>query len=168
MTVRPRVQLSVLALSALLLTIFIFPASHAAASTPQTVTATPDLNAVIVLTNQHRRAAGCGDLTWDPALSTAAQRHAEDMAANNYFSHTSLNGARFTTRIRNAGYRYRQAAENIAAGQTTPDEVVAGWMASPGHRANILNCRLQHIGIGYAHSGHSDYGSYWVQDFGRK
>jgi uncharacterized protein YkwD len=154
------VRLFVLALSALMLTFFILPASSAAAS--------PDLNRVIVLTNEHRRAAGCAELTWNPALATAAQRHADDMAANNYFSHASLNGAKFTTRLRNAGYRYRLAAENIAAGQQTPDEVVAGWMASPGHRANILNCRLKEIGIGYGFNDGSTYGSYWVQDFGSK
>lgn len=160
MTVRPRVQLFVLALSALMLALFILPTAPAAAS--------PDLNSVIVLTNQQRAAAGCGPLTWNSALATAAQRHADDMAANNYFSHTSRNGERFTTRIRNAGYRYRLAAENLAAGQQTPEEVVASWMASTGHRANILNCRLKEIGIGYAYNEASSYGSYWVQDFGSK
>lgn len=160
MTVRPRVQLFVLALSALMLTFFMLPTAPAAAS--------PDLNRVIVLTNEHRRAAGCADLTWNPALAAAAQRHADDMASNNYFSHNSRNGAKFTARIRNAGYRYRFAAENIAAGQQTPDEVVTGWMESPGHRANILNCRLKEIGIGYGFNDGSAFGSYWVQDFGSK
>jgi uncharacterized protein YkwD len=130
------------------------------------VAASPDLNRVIVLTNEHRRAAGCGDLAWNGALATAAQRHADDMAANNYFSHNSRNGATFAARIRAAGYRYRLAAENIAAGQQSPEEVVATWMDSPGHRANILNCRLRHVGIGFAENGGSAYGAYWVQDFG--
>jgi uncharacterized protein YkwD len=44
--------------------------------------------------------------------------------------------------------------------------VVSGWMASPGHRANILNCRLRNVGIGYGESSGSAYGTYWVQDFG--
>ena len=160
MTVRPRVQLSVLALSALLLTFFILPVSQAAAS--------PDLNRVIVLVNEQRRAAGCADLTWNAQLASAADRHAQDMAANNYFSHTSKDGATFTTRIKNAGYRYRRAAENLAAGQQTPDEVVASWMASESHRANILDCRLKEIGIGYGFNGASTYGAYWVQDFGTR
>jgi uncharacterized protein YkwD len=147
-----------LALSALMLTLFVFDTPRVAAS--------PDLNRVIELTNEHRRAAGCGDLQWNPALATAAQHHADDMAANNYFSHTSRNGASFVKRIRAAGYAYRRAAENIAAGQTTPDEVVATWMSSPGHRANILNCRLRHIGIGYSYNSNSDFGAYWVEDFG--
>lgn len=158
MTVRPRVQLSVMALAAMLLISFVFNTPHASAS--------PDLNRVIELTNQQRRAVGCGDLLWNPALGLAAQRHADDMAARNYFSHTSRNGATFVARVRNAGYRLRLAAENIAAGYTTPDEVVAGWMASPGHRANILNCGLREVGIGYGYNPGSTYGVYWVQDFG--
>jgi uncharacterized protein YkwD len=158
LTVRPRVQLSVLVMSALLLASLIYYVPQAAAS--------PDLNRVIVLTNEQRAAAGCGNLTWDAALGAAAQRHADDMAANNYFSHTSRNGASFATRIRRAGYRYRLAAENIAAGQQSPEEVVASWMSSPAHRANILNCRLRHIGIGFGENGGSAFGTYWVQDFG--
>jgi uncharacterized protein YkwD len=132
----------------------------------QPASASPDLNRVIELTNEHRRAAGCSNLTWNPALAQAAQHHATDMAANNYFSHTSRSGTSFATRIRRAGYRYRMVAENIAAGQQSPEEVVATWMASPAHRANILNCRLRHVGIGLGESSSSSYGLYWVQDFG--
>jgi uncharacterized protein YkwD len=158
MTVRPCAQLSKLALSAVMLTATIFNTPSSSASV--------DLNRVIELTNEHRRAAGCANLTWHAALGAAAQRHANDMAANNYFSHTSRGGASFGSRIRHAGYRYRLAAENIAAGQQSPEEVVSGWMSSPGHRANILNCRLRHIGIGFGSSSSSAYGTYWVQDFG--
>lgn len=158
MTARPRVHLSLLALTALMLTFFVFDASRASASS--------DLNRVIVLTNEHRQAAGCPALEWNAALGAAAQRHADDMAANNYFSHTSRNGTSFAARIRSAGYRYRLVAENIAAGQQSPEEVVASWMSSPSHRANILNCRLRHIGIGFGANAGSAYGTYWVQDFG--
>ena len=158
MTVRPCVQLSKVALSAVMLTAALFNVASSSAS--------PDLNRVIELTNEHRRAAGCANLTWNPALGTAAQRHADDMATHNYFSHRSRNGATFATRIRQAGYRYRIAAENIAAGQQSPEEVVASWMSSPGHRANILNCRLRNVGIGFGSNGNSTYGTYWVQDFG--
>lgn len=153
-----RLRLLASALSALMLAFAFAPTSIFAAASPEF------LNQVIVLTNEQRRAAGCGNLTWDAQLATAAQQHADDMAANNYFSHNSRNGARFTTRIRSAGYSYRLAAENLAAGQTTPEEVVAGWMSSPAHRANILNCRLTNIGIGYGFNGASEFGSYWVQD----
>jgi uncharacterized protein YkwD len=158
MTVRPCVQLSALLMSAVMLAFFVFSAPQAVAS--------PDLNQVIVLTNNARQAAGCPNLTWNPQLATAAQRHADDMAAYNYFSHIGRDGSRFTTRIINAGYRYRLAAENIAAGQQSPEEVVNTWLNSPAHRANILNCRLREIGIGFGHNGGSTFGTYWVQNFG--
>jgi uncharacterized protein YkwD len=145
-------------MSALLLASFVL-------NTPS-VAAAPDLNLVIELTNKHRRAAGCANVQWNAALGTAAQRHAGDMAANNYFSHNSRNGAGFAARIRAAGYRYRLAAENVAAGQQSPEEVVDAWMRSPTHRVNILNCRLRHVGIGFSENSRSTYGTYWVQDFG--
>ncbi len=154
MTGRPRV---LLVMSALLLA-SVFGIPQAAAS--------PDLNRVIELTNEQRRAAGCANLQWNAALGAAAQRHADDMAANSYFSHKSRNGLSFVVRIRQAGYRLRLGGENIAAGQQSPEEVVATWMASPRHRANMLNCRLRHIGIGFGLNTGSAYGTYWVQTFG--
>jgi uncharacterized protein YkwD len=63
-----------------------------------------------------------------------------------------------------AGYTYRMAAENIAAGHRSPADVVKGWMNSPGHRANILNCGFTQIGVGYATGG--THGTYWTQNFG--
>lgn len=158
LTARPRVQLSVLVMSILLLASFVFGIPQAAAS--------PDLNRGIELTNEQRQAAGCPNLLWNPALGAAAQRHADDMAANNYFSHNSRSGVNFAARIRSAGYRLRLAAENIAAGQQSPEEVVATWMASPSHRANILNCRFRHVGIGFSSNDGSSFGTYWVQTFG--
>jgi|GEM_PF-1529945 len=119
---------------------------------------------VLALTNAERAKVGCPALTVDTRLAVAAQAHGEDMAAHNYFDHNSLDGETAFERITDAGYAYSAAAENIAAGQTTPALVLAGWMASPGHRANILNCSLAQIGIGYATGG--SYGFYWVQDFG--
>ena len=119
---------------------------------------------VITRTNAERLAAGCPALSVDANLTLAAQLHSEDMARQNYFAHDSLDGRSPFDRIAQAGYLYSEAAENIAAGQRTPADVVAGWMNSPTHRANILNCSLTQIGVGYATGG--DYGSYWVQDFG--
>jgi len=153
-----RVRLSAIASSALLFAGLLAPARPVQAST--------ELNRLIELTNQHRRAAGCQDLRWQPQLADTAQRHAADMASNNYFSHTGRDGSTFAARIKATGYRYRRAAENIAAGYATPDDVVAGWMASPGHRQNILNCSLRDVGIGFGNNPASAYGSYWVQDFG--
>ena len=69
-----------------------------------------------------------------------AQAHSQDMADRDFFSHTGSDGRSPFQRMRDAGYSYRRAAENIAAGSTSPAEVVDMWMGSPGHRANILDC----------------------------
>jgi hypothetical protein len=90
------------------------------------------------------------------------------MAQQNYFSHTSLDGRSAGTRISQAGYSWNTYGENIAAGYTTPEAVVAGWMNSSGHRANILRSSFCDIGVGYAYSASSSYGRYWTQNFGRK
>lgn len=120
--------------------------------------------AVVSLTNAERAKAGCGALRVDQRLVTAAKRHSADMAANNYFSHTSQNGDSPWDRMAAAGYP-DAGAENIAKGYPTAAAVVKGWMNSPGHRANILNCGLRAIGVGMA-SGPG--GPYWTQNFGRK
>jgi uncharacterized protein YkwD len=121
---------------------------------------------VVSLTNGQRRLHGCPALVANLTLTRVAQAHSADMAAHNYFSHYSRNGASPFVRIRAAGYRYAEAAENIAAGQNTPEVVVTAWMRSPHHRANILNCRLRQIGVGYAYNPASTYRTYWTQDFG--
>ncbi len=68
-------------------------------------------------------------------------------------------------RIAAAGYRASGWGENIAAGQSTPEEVVQGWMESPGHCRNIMNPEYRTIGIGYGVVPGSPYGTYWTQDF---
>lgn len=131
---------------------------------------------VVVLVNQYRAAgATCGGTYYGPApglvmnaqLRAAARGHSEDMAVNNYFSHTSLDGRTFDQRIREAGYGGAYPwGENIAAGQSTPEEVVTGWMASPGHCTNIMSPGFKAIGVGYAFRSGSTYRHYWTQDFG--
>ena len=129
------------------------PVAHAAGTAP-----TP-AGEVVDLTNAERAKAGCPALQVDPRLTAAAQLHSEDMAANNYFSHTSLDGRSFVDRIRAQGYP-SPGAENIAKGYRTAAAVMAGWMGSDGHRRNILNCSLRAIGVGLAP------GNVWTQDFG--
>ena len=121
---------------------------------------------VVTLTNAERAKAGCGPLTVNATLTAVAQAHSQDMATNNYFDHNSQDGRTPFDRMTAAGYRYSTAAENIAAGQRTPQDVMTAWMNSPGHRANILNCALKQIGVGYATGSSSQYGVYWTQDFG--
>jgi uncharacterized protein YkwD len=115
---------------------------------------------VAALTSTERTRNGCPALQVDPRLTTAAQGHAADMAANSYFSHTSLDGRTFDQRIRAAGHP-SPGGENIAKGQTSPSAVVTAWMNSPGHRANILNCSFRTIGVGF-----DARGNHWVQNFG--
>ncbi|GAA1775775.1 CAP domain-containing protein [Luedemannella helvata] len=120
---------------------------------------------VLTLVNQERAKAGCAELTRDSRLAKAARAHSADMAARGYFDHTTPEGVTFAKRILKAGYRYSWAAENIAAGQSSPASVMKGWMNSSGHRANILNCTLTNLGVGLVYS--ADGRPYWTQDFGR-
>lgn len=119
---------------------------------------------VLQLTNSNRVQNGCKPLTSDPQLAVAAKAHNDEMAKYRYFSHTGRKGEGPAVRITDAGYRWAQWAENIAAGQRTPTAVVDAWMHSPVHRANILDCSLREIGIGY--SVDSAKKAYWTQDFG--
>ncbi|TDC84077.1 CAP domain-containing protein [Actinomadura sp. 7K507] len=120
--------------------------------------------AAVSLTNAERAKAGCPALRVDQRLVIAARKHSADMAANDYFSHTSQNGESPWKRMEDAGYP-SPGAENIAKGHQTAAAVVKGWMDSPGHRANILNCDLRAIGVGRA-SGPG--GPLWTQNFGWK
>lgn len=124
----------------------------------------PTSRQVVALVDVERSRAGCGPVTANAALQSAAQGHSDEMATRGYFSHTSPDGSTFAGRIRAAGYRGGAIAENIAAGQTSAEDVMSAWMASPGHRANILNCTYRDIGVGYATGG--SYGTYWTQAFG--
>ncbi|MDI1443824.1 CAP domain-containing protein [Polyangium sp. 6x1] len=129
---------------------------------------------VLTLVNQKRAAgASCGGVAYPPApaltlderLRCAARKHSKDMGVKNFFSHTGSNGSTPWQRIKSAGYTYTNAAENIAAGYSTPSAVVSGWMSSTGHCKNIMNAKLKQIGIGY-YVGTIGYKKYWTQDFG--
>lgn len=135
-------------------------------------------NQVLTQVNQKRAAgATCGGvykppapaLTLDTRLRCAARKHSKDMGNTNTFSHTGSNGSTPWQRITNAGYTpYSAAAENIAAGYSSPTAAVNGWMSSSGHCANIMNANLKHLGTGYYYAGTSTYKHYWTQDFGKQ
>ncbi len=127
-----------------------------------------------------RAASGesCPPLTISPELEQAARAHSSDMAQRNFFSHTNPDGVGPFDRARAAGYTGNRMAENIAAGYPTPADAVEGWLNSPGHRANMLNCALTETGIGFTYDS-SDGGNvlqgtnvggpyffYWTQLFG--
>lgn len=118
---------------------------------------------VVRLVNQERAAAGLGSLSSDSQLAAVAQKKAEDMAKNGYFSHTSPTYGSAFDMLKAAGISYRTAGENIAKGQKTAETVMNGWMNSSGHRANILSSGYTRIGVGYAVDGSGM--PYWVQIF---
>jgi uncharacterized protein YkwD len=117
-----------------------------------------------------QRAAGCNcgttymppvpALTWNNRLATAAWKHSKDMHDKNYFDHTSKDGREFDERITAEGYIWKSVGENIATGYTSEEEVMQGWMASPGHCKNIMEGKYTEIGGGRV-------GNYWTQDFGK-
>jgi uncharacterized protein YkwD/stress response protein SCP2 len=122
------------------------------------------LGEVVDRTNAERGRHGLRPLAVDQRLAAAAQAHSADMVRRGFFAHESPDGRQVWDRAVAAGYAYRKVAENIAAGQRTAEEVVRGWMESPGHRANILDRDLTQIGVGRADGG--SYGVYWTQVFG--
>lgn len=97
-------------------------------------------------------------------LSLVARLKSADMGEQDYFSHDSPTYGDPFEMMKSQGIKYRSAAENIAAGQRTPEAVVAGWENSPGHLANMLGDYVQ-LGVGYAYYTDSDYRSYWTQQF---
>lgn len=130
---------------------------------------------VLELVNQARAAPrhcggrefkAAGPLRWNEVLAKASALHAGDMARNDYFSHSGRDGSNPAQRIERAGYRYRSIGENIAAGQMKPEDVVAGWLKSPGHCANLMNPGFTEMGVAFAVEKNSRMGVYWTQTFG--
>ncbi|MBT2478833.1 CAP domain-containing protein [Streptomyces sp. ISL-94] len=138
------------------------PAAPAAPDAPDASEAPSGAQAeVLALVNQERAAAGCPALTVNAKLTKAAQDHSADMAAHSNMSHTGSDGSDPGQRITRAGYEWRTYGENVAYGYSTAAKVMEGWMNSPGHKRNILDCSFKEIGIGLAQPG-----QYWTQDFG--
>ncbi|WP_234312967.1 CAP domain-containing protein, partial [Streptomyces griseus] len=120
---------------------------------------------VVALANAERDRAGCGPLRVEARLSRAAQGHADDMAARDYYAHDNPEGRDGGDRITAAGYRWSAWGENIHKGPKTPERAMEDWMDSPAHRANVLNCSFRDIGVGVALTAD---GPWWVQDFGTR
>ena len=128
---------------------------------------------VLRLVNEVRaRGARCGDRSFAPAppvklsetLAGVAFGHADDMAKHNYFEHEDLTGHSPADRVRAVGYQEKLVGENIAYGPKSAEEVVQGWLDSPGHCENIMDPRFAEMGIAYAAGGHAGRrGLFWVQ-----
>ncbi|MDT9235451.1 MAG: CAP domain-containing protein [Limnospira sp. PMC 737.11] len=123
---------------------------------------------VLQLVNQERAQAGLQPLSLNPLLNQAARNHSTNMARQDFFSHTGLDGSSPSDRARAVGFT-SGVGENIAAGHRTPESVVQGWMDSPGHRENILNPSYTQIGIGHYFlandTGSFNLNNYWTQKF---
>jgi len=140
---------------------------------------TPDMQQqaeiLLVHVNQVRAENGCGPLVLSAQLTQAAQRQSLSMSEKNYVYHYTDDGVHLKDRVRDTGYVYTLLGENVAAGQKTADKVFAEWMTSPGHRANILNCAYEEMGVGYVYDTQDQpvgearvpYYFYWTQVFGR-
>jgi uncharacterized YkwD family protein len=127
--------------------------TSASTSTPQRYAAE-----VANLVNQERAKAGLKPLTVSDKLSALAMQKASDMYQNHYFSHISPTYGSPFDMMQKEGFSFTYAGENIAEGQTSPQQVMQDWMNSPGHRANILNSHYDTIGVAYDHG-------VWVQEF---
>jgi uncharacterized protein YkwD len=136
------------------------PAPTSGAGAPAPARGSRTTSAVVELVNNERAKAGCAPLSANARLTKAAQDHSEDMAARRTMSHQGSDGSSPGARITRAGYTWSTYGENVAYGYPTPERVMAGWMSSPGHKRNILNCKFKEIGVGLAPSGF-----YWTQNF---
>jgi uncharacterized protein YkwD len=105
-------------------------------------------------------------LTWNATLAGAAESHTRAMANQNFLDHVDRDGRTPGDRAELAGYAGQVSGENIAAGQDTARKVVDGWLASPGHCANLMNPQYSELGAAYAVDPKSDAGIYWTVMFG--
>lgn len=120
------------------------------------------------------RARTCGSQTfeavpalrWNGQLAEAALAHSRDMAQQNFFSHGAPDGSQVSDRANRAGYSWSRVGENIAAGQGSVEQAVAGWLASPGHCRNIMRADYTEMGAAYATNPDSAAIVYWTQVFG--
>ncbi len=119
------------------------PTAQAPAPAATPVVARSDVGSQL---NAVRAANGLPALSQSAQLTAAAQAHANDMAANRFFSHTGSDNSKPSQRIKRQGYSFCFVAENIAQGQKTPEAVMATWMASSGHRANNLTTQATEYG----------------------
>ena len=123
---------------------------------------------VVALVHAERTRQGLAPLSQAPELMQSAALHSQDMASHNFMSHTGSDGSDPGDRMRRAGYNWYTYGENVAAGYGSPASVVAGWMGSPGHRANILDPDFRDVGAGYAYGTASAYGHYWTLNLGAR
>jgi uncharacterized protein YkwD len=156
------------------------PGAETTAMQEQASCGISDFAAATLAAVNRQRAAGatCGSrgsfaaaapLRWSSPLAVASAAHSTEMAALDYFSHTSADGRRMSDRVDATGYLWASLGENIAAGYAGIDSVVEGWMRSEGHCANIMNPTFDEMGLACAiGTAGSRYSPYWTQNLARK
>ena len=107
-----------------------------------------EVSSFVTLVNEHRVSLGLAPLIWDSRVAAVAQAHSQDMVDRNYFSHVTPDGQTPWDRLAAAGITYSTAGENIAYGYPTGTAVLAAWLSSAGHKANIENSNFTHHGVG--------------------
>lgn len=146
--------------------IFSITGTHAAAAS---CVAPPNVNELATQIaaglNQSRQANGHGPLRFNRKLGRAAMVHACDMLVNDFFDHRGTDGSSSQVRVQSTGYDDCIVAENIAWGYPRSEQIITGWMNSPGHRRNMLHPRLEEFGIGITQG---PKGPYWVLVVGRQ
>lgn len=155
-----------------LLVLFGFPALLTADECEMDATDQAMLKRINEARSQPRQ---CGDedfdaaepLAWNCTLEDAARAHSTDMAELEFFSHTGPGGLEIGERVKNRGYNWLAVGENIAAGQSSVDDVVDGWLSSPGHCSNIMRAGFTEMGAARIEAPGSEYSPYWTQVFAR-
>ena len=110
--------------------------------------------------------AATSPLAWNTQLLAAARTHSEDMAQHNFFSHTGSDGSNVGDRATAAGFTWQRIGENIAAGQTSAESAVNGWIDSPGHCRNLMNPNFTEVSVACVENSDSDYNRYWTNVLG--
>jgi uncharacterized protein YkwD len=138
-------------------------------SQPESEPSAEIVNQIVALTNSFRQQNGLAAVTFNSRLTRAAQTHAQNMALQDFVSHTGADGSDIGQRISATGYQWSVAAENIAAGYLNAATVVQGWIDSPSHRVNLLDPAVTEIGVGYYFlandAGNQVWTHYWTQVF---
>lgn len=138
-----------------------------------------DFQAALLARINQARAAGasCGSagrfapapaLAWNARLAAAATAHTQDMVTNDFFAHTGSDGSTAAMRVDAAGYAWRSVGENIAGGPGSVGTVMDGWLASPGHCANLLSPAFTEVGVACLRAGAGQtYRTYWTMNLAR-
>jgi len=154
-------------------TIGVMLASFGASVVVATVTAAPAQAAqvatstlqtqLVTYTNNTRVRAGCKAIRVDSRLLRAARGHSAYQARTGKMSHVGAGGSTFIQRGVRAGYAHPKS-ENVAYGYRSASETMKGWMRSPGHRANIVDCKAKTFAVGVVYAGNGT--PYYTQMFG--